>query len=97
MLGGEQRMLRVELIGRRDPHGLDVRVLAQCLDTVVGSPAVALLERLQRLGPEVRAGDELDLRHRLENRKVLGAPEAQAGDSDPKWLSISGHPSTPSP
>ena len=40
----------VELVGRGNPDGLDVRLLAQLLDRRVRFDAVALVETPQRLG-----------------------------------------------
>lgn len=82
VLRGEDRVLAVELVRRRNPDHLDVRVAAELLDAVIAATAVALLKGRERFRPQVRRRYQLDLRRVLQGPDDLDGAGAEAGDAD---------------
>ena len=63
-LGSQDHMRAVARVGRGDPDGIDIRIVAQRLDGGVGFRSVLLFEHLESSWVDVGSGDEVDMRHR---------------------------------
>ena len=76
------RVLGVEAVRRRDPHGLDLRVRQHLVVVAIALRVVALGEPVQRVFIGVAAGHEPELRHRLHRGQHLRAANADADHSE---------------
>jgi hypothetical protein len=86
-------MLGVILVGRGDPDRLDIRIDAHSLDVVVRfRTRIAGLKCLAGLGAQIGGSHELHLRHALQERQELGAPEPQTRDPDSQLVCHDGLP-----
>ena len=81
-VGGDERMGRVKLVGRRDPDGLDVRVDAHFLDAIVSLGAVTLAECFQHPRINIRGCNQFEFRYLLHCREDFRGADANADNAE---------------
>ena len=84
VLGGHDRVRRVEPVRRGNPNRFDIGIRAKLFNAVVGLCAVPVLKSVQNPPVYVRRRHELDVGHRFHLRQDLRRADADADNAEPK-------------
>ena len=83
---GKTRMLRMELVRRRNVQHFERRIGAQLFHRRIGTTAKVALELRARLGARVGRGDQRDARVGRERGRHQRERASEAGDADTHCL-----------